>query len=267
VSLLRADVVTIFPALIEAFLDVGVVGRAVRRGVLDARVHDLRQVTDDPHRSVDDAPFGGGAGMVMMAEPMFRVVETVAPPRPLILLSPGGRRFDQAVATELAALDGFTLLCGRYEGVDDRVRTHLVDDELSLGDFVLAGGEVAAMAVVEAVARLVPGVLGNAASPAEESFRGGLLEYPQFTRPATLRGASVPEVLLSGDHGRVERWRLAQALVRTARQRPDLLVERGGVEDVEWAALDEFGLADDVRAALDPPPRPPVGSRGAGRLS
>ena len=236
---MRIDVLTIFPQLVTAFAATSVVARGHRRGVIDVRVHDLRSVATDPHRSVDDAPFGGGAGMVLMAEPIFATVEAVEPRRPLLLLGPGGRRFDQAMARELASGDGFSLICGRYEGVDDRVRQHLVDDEISIGDFVLAGGEVAAMAVIEAVVRLVPGVLGNTESVAEESFERGLLEYPQFTRPADFRGWAVPEVLLSGDHGRVARWRQAQSLARTLERRPDLIEARGGLTEGERALLAE----------------------------
>ena len=175
-------------------------------------------------------------------EPIFRVVEEQAPPRPLFLLGPAGRRFDQLGARQLAGLDGFTLLCGRYEGVDARVRDHLVDEELSIGDYVLGGGEVAAMVVLGAVGRLVPGVMGNEASAAEESFSHGLLEHPQYTRPASFRGWEVPEVLRSGDHGRVARWRLAQALERTRRLRPDLIEARGGLTDDEEALLEEADL-------------------------
>jgi tRNA (guanine37-N1)-methyltransferase len=239
---MRIDVITIFPDLVEGFASASLLGRARARGLLDVRVHDLRSAATDPHRSVDDAPYGGGAGMVLLAEPIFATVEAVSPPRPLLLLSPGGRRFDQAVARELAARDGFSLLCGRYEGVDDRVRTGLVDGELSIGDVVLAGGEVAAMVVLEAVGRLVPGVMGNATSADDESFSDGLLEYPQYSRPATLRGMDVPPVLLSGDHARVARWRRAQALARTLAERPDLLEARGGLTDAERAAMAEFDL-------------------------
>ena len=183
--------------------------------------------------------------MVMMPEPVFAAVEAVDPPRPLILLGPGGRRFDQSVAAELAALDGFSLLCGRYEGVDERIRTGLCDDEVSLGDFVLAGGELAALAIMEAVARLRPGVLGNEASPDDESFADGLLEYPHYTRPADFRGMEVPEVLRSGDHGRVARWRRAGALVRTLALRPDLIEHRGGLTEADLALLEEFGQGGD----------------------
>ena len=239
---MRIDVITIFPDMVEDFAGRSLLGKARENGLLDVRVHDLRNGTDDPHRSVDDSPFGGGAGMVLMPEPIFRVVEEQAPPRPLFLLGPAGRRFDQLGARQLAGLDGFTLLCGRYEGVDARVRDHLVDEELSIGDYVLGGGEVAAMVVLEAVGRLVPGVMGNEASAAEESFSHGLLEHPQYTRPASFRGWEVPEVLRSGDHGRVARWRLAQALERTRRLRPDLIEARGGLTDDEEALLEEADL-------------------------
>jgi tRNA (guanine37-N1)-methyltransferase len=209
--------------------------------VLDLRVRDLRAGAEDARRSVDDSPFGGGAGMVLMPGPLFAAVEAVETaeglPRPLLLLSPGGRRFDQDVAAELAATEGFSLLCGRYEGVDQRVVDHLVDGELSVGDVVLAGGELAALVVVEAVARLLPGALGNEASTEEESFAGGLLEYPQYTRPASYRGWEVPEVLRSGDHGSVARWRRVEALRRTLARRPDLIERRGGLTAEEVALL------------------------------
>jgi tRNA (guanine37-N1)-methyltransferase len=226
--------------MVRDFADRSLLGRASREGVLDVRVHDLRATTADPHRSVDDAPFGGGAGMVLMPEPLFGAVEQVDPPRPLLLLSPAGRVLDQAYARELAELDGFSLLCGRYEGVDERVREHLVDGELSIGDVVLSGGEVAAMVVLEAVGRLVPGVMGNEASAAEESFGDGLLEHPQYTRPAEFRGWAVPAVLRSGDHGRIARWRRAKALQRTIERRPDLIEARGGLTVEEQALLDEL---------------------------
>lgn len=239
---LHIEVFTIFPEMVERFGTVGLLGRARRDGLVRVDSHDLRRETSDPHRTVDDAPFGGGAGMVLMAEPVFAAVEAVDPPRPLLLLGPGGRRFDQPMAAELAVSGGFSLLCGRYEGVDDRIRTHLVDGELSVGDVVLAGGEVAAMLVIEAVSRLVPGVLGNQASAEDESFADGLLEYPQYTRPASFRGWDVPEVLRSGDHARVARWRRAQSLVRTARHRGDLIEARGGLTTEEQDLLAEFDL-------------------------
>jgi tRNA (guanine37-N1)-methyltransferase len=228
-SPLRIDVLTIFPDLVRPWTEASLLGKAVRDGLLDLRVHDLRSGTTDPHRSVDDSPFGGGAGMVLRPEPLFAVVDREQPPRPLLLLGPGGRRFDQRWAEELALSSGFSLLCGRYEGVDDRVGEHLVDGEVSVGDFVLAGGEVAALAIVEAVGRLVPGVMGNEDSAGDESFSAGLLEYPQYTRPADFRGWTVPDVLLSGDHGRIARWRKAQAIQRTMQRRPDLIAARGGL--------------------------------------
>ena len=235
-------VFTVLPQILESALAGGLLGKARERGVVSVAVHDLRHHTTDRHRSVDDTPFGGGAGMVLAPEPIFRAVEAVGPPRPLFLLSPGGRRFDQSVASQLAATAGFSLLCGRYEGVDERVREHLVDDELSVGDYVLAGGEAAAFVVVEAVTRLVPGVMGNEASAEDESFSSGLLEYPQYTRPADFRGWLVPDVLRSGDHGRVERWRRAQALARTLARRPDLVAARGGLTPEERRLLEEFDL-------------------------
>jgi tRNA (guanine37-N1)-methyltransferase len=235
----RVDVFTIFPDLVAPWLDAALVGRARRAGLLDLRAHDLRQGTDDPHRSVDDRPFGGGPGMVLRPEPVFRVIEAVEPLRPLYLLGPGGRRFDQSLAVDLAAGPGFSLLCGRYEGVDQRVVDHLVDGELSIGDFVLAGGEVAALAVVEAVARLVPGVMGNAASATDESFSGGLLEHPQYTQPVTWRGWAVPEVLRSGNHAAIARWRQRESLRRTVAARPDLIERRGGLRSEEIALLEE----------------------------
>jgi tRNA (guanine37-N1)-methyltransferase len=239
---MRVDLFTIFPGLVDAFLSESLIGKARAESVLDIRVHDLRKWTADAHRSVDDAPFGGGAGMVLTPEPIFAAVEESDPARPLLLLSPSGRRFDQGVAHELAGGSGFSLLCGRYEGVDQRVADHLCDGELSVGDFVLAGGEAAALVVVEAVARLVPGVLGNQASVGEESFTDALLEYPQYTRPATFRDWAVPDVLLSGDHPRIARWRRAQALARTLERRPVLIEGRGGLSDEERALLEEFGV-------------------------
>jgi tRNA (guanine37-N1)-methyltransferase len=239
---MRIDVFTIFPGMVEAFAGESLLGRARRERILDVRVHDLRSEAAGAHRAVDDAPYGGGAGMVLMPEPAFAVVERVDPPRPLLLLDPGGRRFDQHVARELAGLDGFSLLCGRYEGVDERIRRHLVDGELSVGDFVLAGGEVAAMVVLEAVGRLVPGVMGNEESSMDESHDDGLLEYPHYTRPATFRTWVVPDILRSGDHAAVARWRRAAAIARTLAARPDLIEGRGGLTEDERALLAEFGL-------------------------
>ncbi len=261
---LRIDVFTIFPEVVDGYCDVSVVGRARRDGIVEVRVHDLRSGATDPHRTVDDAPFGGGAGMVLAPEPVFAAVELVDPPRPLYLLAPGGRPFDQRFAAELAVSPApdagapgaaFSLLCGRYEGVDERIARHLVDGQLSIGDFVLAGGELAALAVIEATVRLVPGVLGNAASAGDESFTTGLLEYPQYTRPATFRGWDVPEVLRTGDHGRVERWRRAAALWRTLEHRPDLIEARGGLSPDEVRLLVEHGypLVAHGTEAAEPP--------------
>jgi tRNA (guanine37-N1)-methyltransferase len=242
----RIDVFTIFPEVVDAYCGAALLGRARRQGVLDLRVRDLREGSTDARRTVDDAPFGGGAGMVLMAEPVFRAVEAVEAadglPRPLLLLGPGGRRFDQASAAELAGSPGgFSLLCGRYEGVDQRVVDHLVDGELSIGDVVLAGGEAAALVVIEAVTRLLPGAMGNEASSEDESFGDGLLEYPHYTRPAEFRGWAVPDVLRSGDHGRVDRWRRVEALRRTLMARPDLIAARGGLTPAEVRLLAEAG--------------------------
>ena len=220
---MRIDVFSIFPALVDAFCSESLLGRARTTALLDLRVHDLREHATDAHRTIDDAPFGGGAGMVMRPEPIFASVRAAQPPRPLLLLSPGGKRFDQQMAKTLAASGGFSLLCGRYEGVDHRVVAELCDGEVSIGDFVLGGGEVAACAIVEAVTRLIPGVMGNDESAASESFEGGLLEAPHYTRPADYKGWKVPEVLLGGNHAAIEKWRREAALEATKKRRPDLL--------------------------------------------
>lgn len=220
---MRVDVFTIFPQLIDQFCGESLLGRAQRNDLLDLRTHNLRDGALDAHKSIDDTPFGGGPGMVLAPEPVFRAVEATDAPRPLYLMSPGGRRFDQSMAEELAAGDGFSLLCGRYEGVDQRITDELCDGEISVGDFVLSGGEVAALVIIEAVTRLVPGVMGNRQSHASESFTTGLLEYPQYTRPAEFRGMKVPEVLLGGNHAEIERWRHERALEKTRERRPDLL--------------------------------------------
>ena len=219
---MRISIVTIFPEYFDSALSVGVVGRAIDDGLLTVEPIDLRRWGRGVHRQVDDAPFGGGAGMVMMVEPVSHALEAVGPSH-RVLLTPAGTTLDQARLDRWAGLDHLTLVCGRYEGVDERVAEHLVDEEVSLGDFVLAGGEAAALVVVEGVARLVPGVVGNPESIERESFRHGLLEEPHYTRPAEFRGWQVPEVLLSGDHGRIEEWRAARRVERTRRRRPDLL--------------------------------------------
>ena len=238
---MRIDVFTLFPQLVDNFCSESLLGRARNEKLVDVRSHDLREHTTDVHHSVDDAPFGGGAGMVLRAEPVFESFEKSGAPRPLLLLSPGGKPFDQAFANKLASLDGFSLLCGRYEGVDHRIREHLVDEEVSVGDVVLAGGEVGACLIIEAVTRLLPGVMGNAMSPVTESFGApGLLEEPHYTRPAEFRGWQVPEVLRNGNHAQIERWRRAQALHRTLAKRPDLVELRGGITKDEQRLLEEF---------------------------
>lgn len=226
-SRLRIDILTLFPGMFSGPFDHSIIGRARAAGLVDIRLHDIRGYTQDRHHIVDDYPYGGGPGMVMKPEPIFACAEAVremaTPPGRLVLLTPQGRLLSQAVVDELAALPRIILLCGHYEGVDERVREHLVDDEISIGDYVLSGGELPAMVVVEAVVRRLPGVLGSDVSLAEESHSQGLLEYPQYTRPAEFRGWTVPEVLLSGNHGEIARWRRLQRVLRTARRRPDLL--------------------------------------------
>lgn len=253
---MRIDVFTIFPELVDHFFDGSLLGKARRAGAIDLRVHDLRIAAHNPHRSVDDAPFGGGPGMVLAPGPVFGAVEEVDPQRPLYLLSPGGRTLDQEMVESLARTDGFSLICGRYEGVDQRVVEHLVDGEISVGDVVLAGGEAASFVVVEAVVRLLPGVMGNDESTREESFAGGILEYPQFTRPASFRSWEVPPVLLSGDHRRITRWRRAMALKRTLDLRPDLIEARGGLNEEELRLLEsvETEARSEPEATADPAP-------------
>ena len=225
--MLKVDIVTIFPKMVQAPLEEGIVGRAIERGLLDVRVHDLREHTRDRHRVVDDVPFGGGPGMVLKPEPLFRALEhireTRGEPGSVILTSPDGPLLNQSVARRLSGLEHIVVLCGRYEGVDDRVRRHLATEELSIGDYVVSGGELPALVIVDAVARLVPGIVGDEQSVARDSFARGLLDYPQFTRPAEFRGMTVPAVLLSGHHAEIERWRRREALARTLQRRPDLL--------------------------------------------
>ncbi len=216
----KFHVATIFPELFNGFIETSLVGKAIKNRLIDIEIVDLRDFTHDRHMSVDDAPYGGGCGMVMRPGPIFEMLDDL-PPCHRILLTPQGRPFDQAAARRLVSMSSIALFCGRYEGVDERARGKF-DEEISLGDFVLNGGEVGAMAIIEAVSRLVPGVLGNAESVVEESFTDGILEYPQYTRPESIHDLSVPEVLLSGDHGRVARWRRGQALLRTRTRRPDL---------------------------------------------
>jgi tRNA (guanine37-N1)-methyltransferase len=247
---MRFDILTIFPEMFRGPFDFGIVRRARERGLVEIVVHDLREFATDKHRSVDDRPFGGGEGMVFKPEPIFRAVESVLGASfdrertAVILLTPQGRVFTHAMAEKLARCDRILLICGRYEGVDERVAEHLATHEISIGDYVLAGGEIPAMVVVEAVVRLVPGALGREASARRESFaEGGILDYPQYTRPADFRGLRVPEVLLSGNHAEIARWRRRMALAKTLRNRPDLL---------EKAALseDDLRLLEELRREL-----------------
>ena len=237
---MKVDIVSIFPAMVKAPLAEGVVGRAIGRGAIDVAVHDLRDFTTDRQRVVDDMPFGGGPGMVMKPEPFFAAVDYIrrerGTPDAIVLTSPDGERFAHRDAERLSGLQHVVWLCGRYEGVDERVRMHLATETLSIGDYVLSGGELPALVMLDAVARLVPGVVGDEESVARDSFVGGLLDYPQYTRPAVFAGHEVPAVLLSGHHAAIARWRRREALARTALRRPDF--------------LDEVALDDDDRVLL-----------------
>jgi len=253
----KFDVVTIFPRMIEAGLTEGVVGRGVERGLVDVRVHDLRTFTTDRHRTVDDVAYGGGPGMVMKVEPFVRAMEAIraerGTPAAVVLLSPQGRRFDQAEAARLCGAGHVVLLCGRYEGIDERVRELVATEELSLGDFVVSGGEMPALLVIDAVSRLVPGVVGDQASVEQDSFSQGILDHPHYTRPVEFEGRRVPDVLLSGHHAEVRRWRLKEALRRTRDRRPDLIDEDALTReqrDLLGEAIDE-----DVMRATAPRPR------------
>jgi len=245
---LRVDVLTIFPEMFTGFLNTSIIKRAREQGHLNVNLVDIRAYARNKHRNVDDYPFGGGPGMVMLAEPIFLAVEALLPGEgaarpPIILLSPQGEVFNQDLAAELAGEERLILICGHYEGVDERVRQFLVNREISIGDYVLTGGELPAMVVIDAVTRLLPGVLGDPAGAREDSFAMGLLEYPQYTRPRSFRGLEVPEVLLSGNHERIRRWRRQQALERTWRRRPDLLAK------IELSPEDRRLLADIIRRA------------------
>jgi tRNA (guanine37-N1)-methyltransferase len=230
-----ADLITIFPAMVEAALAEGVVGRARTRGIIDIRVRDLRDYTDDRHRTVDDVPYGGGPGMVMKPEPLFRAVEAIAaergPASAVVLMTPQGQVLTQAIAERLSRVDRLVIICGRYEGVDERVAEALVTDEISIGDYVLSGGELPALVLMDVVARLVPGVVGDAESVAVESFAGPWLDHPHYTRPAEFRGRTVPAVLTSGNHAAIEKWRRLERVRRTRERRPDLIDESALTED------------------------------------
>ena len=240
---MKFDIVTIFPKMVEAPLAEGIVARAIERQLLDVRVHDLREFTTDRHRVVDDMPFGGGPGMVMKPEPLFRAVEKIAAergrPGAVVLTSPDAPALTHATAGRLRDLGHVVILCGRYEGVDERVRAHLATEEISIGDYVVSGGELPALVIVDAVARLVPGVVGDEQSVARDSFATGLLDFPQYTRPAEFNGMAVPPVLLSGHHAEIERWRRREALRRTLERRPDLL-EDASLAQKDRALLNEL---------------------------
>ena len=237
---MRLDIVTLFPGMVEPALADSIVGRARERGLVDLRVHNLRDWAAGRHRVTDDTPFGGGGGMIMKPEPLAACIEALREAETrVVLLDPAGRRFTQEVAREYASRPHLVLLCGRYEGVDERVREHLVDEELSIGDYVLSGGELAAMVLIDAVVRQLPGALGDGLSAEQDSFVNGLLDCPQYTRPETYAGEAVPPVLLSGHHAQIERWRLKQSLGRTWLRRPELL-ERRGMNEGERKLLEEF---------------------------
>ena len=250
-STVTFDIVTIFPAMIEASLAEGVVGRAIERGLIDVAIHDLRNFTADRHRSVDDVPYGGGPGMVMKPEPIFKALDAIEARRggrPTVLLTtPQGARFTQAAAERYSSSKNVVLLCGRYEGVDERVLSR-VDEEVSIGDYVLSGGELPALVVVDAVARFVPGVVGDDQSVAEDSFSRGLLDFPHYTRPAVVGAERVPEVLLSGNHAEIRRWRKRESLARTLVRRPDLL-EKATLDEEERRLLAELQELQDGRIA------------------
>ena len=223
---MKIDVLTLFPAMFAGPLDESIVQRARKSGILDLRVHDLREWTHDRHKTVDDRPFGGGPGMVLKPEPLFEAVEALrGPSTRVILTAPSGRRFTQAIAQELSAESSLLFICGSYEGYDERIREHLVNEELSIGDYVLTNGNLPAMVIIDSVARLLPGALGDETSSVDESFSEGLLEYPHYTRPAEFRGWGVPEVLMSGNHAAIAKWRKVQAMKRTAERRPDMWEE------------------------------------------
>lgn len=241
---MQFDVFTLFPELFPQYLETSILGRAQQAGLLEVQVHNIRDHATDRHKVTDDEPYGGGGGMVMKPEPIFAAVESAlgTPTNiPVILLTPQGRVFDQAVARELSAHPRIALICGRYEGVDERVREHLATDEISIGDFVLTGGELPALILIDAVARLLPGALGDPDGAVTDSHAGGLLEHPHYTRPQDFRGWEVPEVLLSGDHAKIAAWRRQQSLLRTARQRPDML------DETELSKADQKLLSSDQK--------------------
>ncbi len=244
---MQFEVFTLLPEVFPPYLESSILQRAQQRGLIDVRVHNIRDYAHDRHHTTDDVPYGGGGGMVMKPEPVIEAVESVLglqPGRgstcPIILLTPQGRVFNQSIASELARHERIALICGRYEGVDERIRRQIVTDEISVGDFVLTGGELPALLLVDAVSRLLPGVLGDPGGATDDSHASGLLEYPHYTRPPEFRGESVPEILLSGDHGRIDRWRREQSLLRTLQRRPDLL-EKAELSPADKKFLKEHG--------------------------
>jgi tRNA (guanine37-N1)-methyltransferase len=244
---MRFDLFTLFPEICQAYLQESILKRAQAAGLVSVYVHNIRDYATDKHQVTDDLPYGGGGGMVMKPEPVFAAVESVIPnlPAPILLLTPQGRTFTQAVARELSRHERLALICGRYEGFDERIRTHLATDEISIGDYVLTGGELGALVIVDAVTRLLPGVLGDPTGAEDDSFASGLLEYPHYTRPADFRGWAVPETLLSGDHARIEKWRRQEALRRTFLRRPDLLLKLElSEEDKRWLSQVAEDLAN-----------------------
>jgi tRNA (guanine37-N1)-methyltransferase len=242
---MQFEVFTLLPDIFPPYLDSSIIQRARQRNLISVHIHNIREYARDRHHVTDDAPYGGGGGMVMKPEPVFAAVESVLgspPPCPVILLDPQGRVFTQAVAGELSRHRQIALLCGRYEGIDERIREHLVTDEISIGDYVLTGGELPALILIDALARLIPGVLGDPDGAADDSHASGLLEYPHYTRPPDFRGWSVPEILLSGDHAKVAKWRHEQALLRTLERRPDLL-DKAELSRSDLTYLERHGYA------------------------
>jgi tRNA (guanine37-N1)-methyltransferase len=249
---MQFEVFTLLPDVFPPYLESSILQRARQRGLIDVRIHNIRDYTHDKHHTTDDTPYGGGGGMVMKPEPVFEAVESVLgiasgqaqpPSIPVILLTPQGRVFTQRVAEELSRHERIALLCGRYEGVDERIREHLVTDEISVGDYVLTGGELPALLIIDAVSRLIPGVLGDPTGAEDDSHSMGLLEYPHYTKPSGFRGWKVPEVLLSGDHGKIEKWRREQALQRTLQKRPDM-IEKAQLSEAEKRFLEKLKSKD-----------------------
>lgn len=245
---MRMDILTLFPAMFRGPFEESIVKRAMDRGLVDIHLHNIRDFSQDKHRTVDDYTFGGGPGMVMKPEPLFGAVESLQlpPSAPVVLLDPQGRLFDQRAAQELASKERLALICGHYEGIDERVREHLVTDEISIGNYILTGGEIPAMVLVDAIVRLLPGALGSEESVTTDSLATGLLQYPLYTRPADFRGWKVPDILLSGNHGEIASWRRQQSLLRTLVRRPDLL-ERGDLSDEERDELER--LRDNLKTS------------------